>query len=218
MLDADEAATTALQRLASSGHSRAPVGVHGALDDVIGVVHLRDLLAGGDRPVRDVVSELCALPEAAAVLDALHVLQARRTQMAMVVDEHGGVSGIVTVEDLVEELVGEIYDESDRDVATVQRQPDGALVLPGSFPVHDLIDLGIDVELDSSYATVAGLVLAHLGRLPDAPGDAVTVGTWRIEVIGVAAHAVTEVKIQPTVEPTPIFGVHGKVTGPGWPW
>ena len=199
VIDADEMASTALLRLASSGHSRAPAGTHGVLDDVIGVVHLRDLLAGGDRPVREVATETCALPESVGVLDALHELQTRRLQMAVVVDEHGSTSGIVTVEDLVEELVGEIYDESDRDIMAVQRHPDGTIVLPGSFPVHDLVDLGIDVESDSSFATVAGLVLNHLGHIPDAPGETVTVGPWRIEVTAVAAHTITEVRIHPVV-------------------
>ncbi len=99
------------------------------------------------------------------MLTAMRELQVQHAQMAIVVNEHGGVAGIVTMEDLVEELVGEIYDETDRDLTTVRREPDGTIVLPGTFPIHDLHD--IDVELpDGDYATVAGLVLEHLGRIP----------------------------------------------------
>ena len=195
VLDADMPADKALPLLADSGHSRAPVGDHGALDDVIGVVHLRDLLCDGDQPVRELASELCAFPESVGVLDALHEMQTRRVQMAVVVDEHGSTAGIITVEDLVEELVGEIYDETDRDVIAVRRDPAGGMVIPGTFPVHDLEDIGVDDVPEGSYATVAGLVLDRLGRIPEAPGDRVTVGDWRLEVTGVERHAITEIRL-----------------------
>ena len=153
-----------------SGHSRAPVAHDGNLDDVVGLVHLRDLLDQGDRPVAELAGELVAFPETAGVLDVLHEMQTRRLQLALVVDEHGAAAGIVTVEDLLEELVGEIYDESDRDVVGVRREPDGSLVMPGRFPVHDLVDVGVDDMPEGSYATVAGLVLDLLGRVPQAAG------------------------------------------------
>ncbi|MBI1845113.1 MAG: HlyC/CorC family transporter, partial [Actinobacteria bacterium] len=143
VLDADASTDLALRQLAASGHSRAPVGVQGSLDDVVGVVHLRDLLGEGDQPVSEVMAETCAFPGTVAVLDALHELQARRVQMAVVVDEHGSTTGIITVEDLVEELVGEIYDETDRDVMAVRRESDGSMLVPGGFPVHDLPDIGL---------------------------------------------------------------------------
>ena len=195
VLDADQPVRDALTLLAASGHSRAPVGGRGSLDDLVGVVHLRDLLGDGERPVREAATELCVFPETVHVLDALHELQTRRVQMAAVVDEHGSPSGIITVEDLVEELVGEIYDETDRDVLNVRREDDGAIVMPGRFPVHDLPDVGVDGMPDGPYATVAGLVLDRLGRLPDGPGDHVAVGDWQLEITGVDGHAITEVRI-----------------------
>lgn len=85
----------ALDQLAASGHSRAPVGAQGALDDVVRVVHLRDLPGDGDRPPGEAASELCAFPESVGVLDAPHERHASRVQMAVVVDEHGSASGIV---------------------------------------------------------------------------------------------------------------------------
>jgi putative hemolysin len=197
VLDADWTAAQALHELVASGHSRAPVAHDRNLDDVVGVVHLRDLLDQGDRPVTEVAGELVAFPETAGVLDVLHEMQTRRVQLALVVDEHGAAAGIVTVEDLLEELVGEIYDESDRDVVGVRREPDGSLVMPGRFPVHDLVDVGVTGMPEGPYATVAGLVLDRLGRVPEQPGDRVVVAGRSIEVLAVDGRAITQVRIGP---------------------
>lgn len=196
VLDADIPTRIALEQLAASGHSRAPVGAHAGLDDVIGFVHLRDLLGDGERPTRDVASELCAFPESVRVLDALHQMQTNRVQMAVVVDEHGSTAGIVTVEDLIEELVGEIYDESDRDVIAVRHDDDGSMIVPGGFPIHDLVDIGVHEIPDGAYATVAGLVLDRLGRIPESTGDRVSVSGWQLEVTGVDGHAITELRLR----------------------
>lgn len=197
VLDAEQPGQDALSALAASGHSRAPVGVNGNLDEAIGVVHLRDLLGLGARPVGEVVAEIRAFPETAGVLDALHQMQQTRAQLAIVVDEHGSAAGIITMEDLVEELVGEIYDETDRDVLSVQRSDDGSMVLPGQFPVHDLVDIGIHDVADGPYTTVAGVILDRLGRVPEAAGDRVELDRWVLEVIGVHRHAITEVRATP---------------------
>jgi putative hemolysin len=122
VLTAGSGSADALEVLVASGHSRAPVAEGGDLDHVVGVVHLRDLIGAGATPVRDRAAPALFIPESAKVLDALRQLQEERQQLAVVVDEHGGGAGIVTVEDLLEELVGEIYDETDRDVAGVQRE------------------------------------------------------------------------------------------------
>jgi Transporter associated domain len=90
----------------------------------------------------------------------------------------------VTLEDLLEEIVGEIYDETDRDILAVRPMPDGSLVVPGTFPIHDLPDINVDVTdaVAGGYATIAGLVLAALGRLPTTPGDRVELARWTVEV------------------------------------
>lgn len=194
-LDAEASCRDALRDLAASGHSRAPVCVRGSLDDVIGVVHLRDLLSEDPEcTTRSVAAPAVVFPETAGVLDAMRDMQTGRTQLAVVVSEHGGAEGIVTIEDLVEELVGEIYDESDRDVLSVRRQADGSVVLPGRFPVHDLPDIGIEVP-EGDYATVAGLILSRLGRLPNGPGDVVEIDPWRLMVTAVDERAIIEVHI-----------------------
>lgn len=191
VVDASWSCEVALMRLAESGHSRAPVAEGGNLDEVIGVVHLRQLLGKGTQPLSTVVREIPVFPEAVRVLRALRRMQAERAQMALVIDEHGGASGIVTVEDLVEELVGEIYDETDPDLATVIREADGSMVVPGRFPIHDLSDIGVDLP-DGDYVTIAGLVLDQFGRIPSA-GESIIVDEWQIQVRAVRGHAVTEV-------------------------
>jgi len=196
-LAAEDRCVEVVDALAASGHSRAPVGRGGALDDVVGIVHLRDLLTDDPgRTVGDAALPAMILPETAGVLVALREMQKRRAQMAIVVDEHGAAEGIVTVEDLVEELVGEIYDETDRDVLSVRRLAGGVLVVPGRFPIHDLPDIGVSVP-DGPYTTVAGMVLSELQRIPEAPGDVVQVGDWRFVVTAVGANTVTEVRVEP---------------------
>ncbi len=197
-LPANAVVDEGIRRLVVTGHSRAPV-FRGDLDEVVGLVHLRDLLDASGR-VADHIRAALVLPESMGVLDALRRLQAERQQLAIVINEYGATEGIVTVEDLLEELVGEIYDEFDLDSQGVQRQPDGSLVLPGSFPVHDLPDLGISLP-EGPYATVAGLILDRLGRLPD-PGETIQVDRWRLEVLAVERNAITRVRLLPLDAPT----------------
>jgi putative hemolysin len=195
LIDAAASCPDARNALVDSGHSRAPVVTTGSLDDVIGVVHLRDLLSDDDGLTAGAVATPATIfPETLGALDALRQMQLAHVQMAVVVNEHGGAEGIVTMEDLVEELVGEIYDETDRDVLTIRREPDGSMLLPGRFPAHDLPDLGVEVP-DGQYATVAGFLLWQLQRIPDKPGDIVVVGPWRMEITGVDDRAITEVRL-----------------------
>jgi len=201
-LDAGTPAAQARVSLAGSGHSRAPVVRAGNLDDVIGVVALRDLVLA-ERTVDDAARPPYLLPDSLRVADALRRFKADREQLALVVDEHGAIDGIVTLEDLVEEIVGEIYDDTDRDVAGAHHEADGSIVVPGTFPVHDLPDLGIDADgvRDADYTTVAGLVIARLGRLPTHPGDTVSIDGWSAEVAGVERRAVTSVRLRRSATP-----------------
>lgn len=187
----------ALAKLADSGHSRAPVIGAGGLDDVVGVVHLRDLLSG-EGVAADHAKTAMFLPETLAVSHALRQMRAERSQLALVVDERGAIDGIITMEDLIEEVVGEIYDETDPDVQSVVTEADGAQLLPGTFPIHDLPDIGIDTDRieDSDYTTVAGLILDRLGRIPQAPGDVVTVDGLTLEVVTVRRRAITQVRLR----------------------
>lgn len=196
VLPPEASAGEALQLLASSNHTRAPVAQDGNLDEFLGVVHLRDLVDADGASVGELTQPAPAFPETAGVLDALRTMQAGRHQMAIVINEHGGTEGIVTVEDLLEELVGEIYDETDQDILAVREEPDGARVLPGRFPIHDLPDIAVELP-EGPYSTVAGLVLHQLGFIPEHPGDVVRLHGWELEVMAVAGRAITEVRLRP---------------------
>ncbi|NMO49886.1 HlyC/CorC family transporter [Actinoplanes sp. TBRC 11911] len=194
---ADLPAPKALTRLVEGGHSRAPVTGPLGLDDVLGVVHLRALF-DADGPVSDHMYEATFLPESLKVSDAMRQMRGRHQQLALVVDERGAIDGIVTMEDLVEEVVGEIYDETDRDVQSVIHEDDGAMLLPGTFPVHDLPDIGVDLEVlaDGDYTTVAGLVLSRLGHIPTVPGEVVEIDGHTAEVTEITGRAITRIRLR----------------------
>ncbi|WP_328853402.1 hemolysin family protein [Micromonospora globbae] len=203
-LDSGTTAEAARLVLAATGHSRAPVVRHGGLDDAVGVIHLRDLVGvPDDRPVDGYVRPPMLLPDSLPVVDALRQFKAERQHIALVVDERGAVEGIVTLEDILEEIVGEIYDETDRDVRAVRTDPDGALRLPGTFPVHDLPAVGVDLpgRPTGDYTTVAGLVLAGLGHIPTVAGEDVVVDGWRLEVARIDHRAIAEVRLRRSTGP-----------------
>ncbi|HEY9494768.1 MAG TPA: hemolysin family protein [Intrasporangium sp.] len=186
--------------LAQQGHSRAPVMRGNNRDDVIGVAHWAQLLDDDhERHVGEVATPALVLPDTAKVSATLRRFKAERQQLAVVIDEHGSVDGIVTLEDLLEEVVGEIYDETDSDSMDVAKAEDGSVTLPGTFPIHDLQDVGVETNLvrHAEYTTVAGLVLHRLGRIPTEPGDTVDIDGWTVEVTAVGHHAITEVRLVP---------------------
>jgi putative hemolysin len=192
-LPVDAPTKQARAELVGAGHSRAPV-FEGDLDDVRGVVHLIDLV-DEEGPVAAHMRPATVIPEAVSVLDALRRLRTDRQQMAVVVNEHGATEGIVTVEDLLEEIVGDLYDEFDPDLGTVEQEEGGALVLPGDYPVHDLPDLGVSLP-EGPYATVAGWALARLGHIPQSH-ERVEADGWRVEVLEVEKRAIKRVRMCP---------------------
>jgi putative hemolysin len=206
-LPTDMSTGDGLRAVIAAGHSRAPVVGPSGLDDVIGVVHIRDLL-DATGPVGARARPGMFLPDTLRVSEAMRQMRQDRQQMALVVDEHGAIDGIITMEDLVEEVVGEIYDETDRDVTAVEREPDGTILLPGSFPIHDLPDIGVDIgvnigEVSSRpYTTVAGLVLARLGHIPTTAGETVDLGVYIAEIDEVNGHAIMRLRLRPHADPS----------------
>ncbi|WP_432982361.1 hemolysin family protein [Dactylosporangium sp. CA-233914] len=183
----------AAAELAASGHARAPVIENGDLDSAAGIVHWADLVRAPGGTVRDVMRPALLLPESLPVADALQRFKAERQELALVVDERGAIDGIVTLTDAVAEVVGSV---AGHDAGSpVSRNPDGTVLLPGTFPIHDLEDVRIQLEIapDAPFTTVAGLVLARLGKLPDAPGETVTVQDWRFTVSQVRGRAITAI-------------------------
>jgi putative hemolysin len=186
-LDASMTASRAAKQVADSNWSRFPVAGRDQ-DDVVGFVHVRDLFlpnhpAGRAATVGDLAREVKRLPGTAGVLTALSEMRRENHHLAIVIDEYGGTDGIVTLEDLIEEVIGEIYDEYDEEVAPDARQPPG-----GPREVDGLLNLDDFAEVtglqlpDGPYETVAGYVLADLGRLPEV-GDAVEVEGRTLSVV-----------------------------------
>ena len=170
-----------LEQLLTSRHSRVPVFA-GEIDDVAGIAYLRDassfMLRRPDEaesaPVTRIMKPAIFVPEVQRADKLLRQMQRESNHLALVVDEYGGISGLVTLEDLIEELLGEITDEHDRDAPEVVAQEDGSFLVNARLSVEDLGEL-FDLELeDDDVDTVGGLVAKHLGRLPE-PGDTVTV-------------------------------------------
>ena len=140
--------------------------------------------------------EALFVPESKAVDDLLAEMRARKTHMAVVVDEFGGTDGIATLEDLLEEIVGEIYDEHDEAEAGLEVGPDGSVGLDGGVSFADLLsglDLD-DLEEDEEYDTVAGYVIGTLGRIPE-PGDRVPLGDVRLEVAELIERRITRLTL-----------------------
>nr|WP_281496904.1 hemolysin family protein [Ornithinimicrobium sp. F0845] len=174
--------------LMSSSHSRFPVTGR-SVDDILGFVHIRDVLAVpvGDWPTRriaDITRPIVALPGSLHVLPAMNRLRAEKQQIALVVDEYGGTDGIVTMEDLVEEVVGEIYDEydagTDPEDTTLRRGE--SLDVDGSLNIEEFEELTGVESSSENYDTVGGLVLERLGRLAEV-GDTVEHEGLRLEVL-----------------------------------
>jgi CBS domain containing-hemolysin-like protein len=171
-LPATATADQAVALSVEAGRSRIPVLGQG-IDDVVGVLFIRDLLplfdedGGGDRPIADLVRPAFIVPEAMPVLDLMREMQNDRDHLAVVVDEFGGTAGLVTMEDLLEEIVGEITDESDEEVPMITAVGEGEYLIDGRVGVDELEDLiGIEVP-DEDWDTVGGLLLGLAGRVPE---------------------------------------------------
>jgi putative hemolysin len=205
----------ALEHFRRTGFSRIPV-FHEDPDSVIGVVLLKDLLGpigdgrGSELAVRHARTPYF-VPETKPILDLLQEMRASHNHMVIVVDEHGGTAGVATIEDIVEEVVGEIADEFDPDYRYIDRLPDGAWLVDGRLPVSDSRDkLGLDIEESEEYDTLAGWVLSRLGHIP-VVGETVRAANGVVRVQLVRRRRVARLKV--TVEGLGGEAAEGKEQG-----
>jgi CBS domain containing-hemolysin-like protein len=200
-LDANWPADRIVAEVAGSRHSRFPV-YEDTVDNISGVLHLRDLfefLARSDGlegfDLRSIVKEPHFIPESKKVDDALREMQRVKGHMAVVLDEYGGTAGIVTIEDMLEEIVGEIQDEYDDEARQVHQREDGSYVVTANLPLDDLCEL-LDVHLEAEDVdTVGGFVVNALGRIPE-PSDVLELEGLRFTVLSVERKRIGRVKVE----------------------
>lgn len=182
------------------GHSRLPV-YEKSPDHILGILYVKDLIGAfiSDEtsiPVSSLVREALFVPETMRIADLFDVMRGKRVHMAIVIDEYGGTAGLVTLEDLIEEIVGEIQDEYDDESALIQKEPDGSYLVRGQMGLEDLSEmLGYPFE-SSDMDSVGGLILSLAGRFPD-KGQRLPYGHWEFQVLEVEDHRIKLVRISP---------------------
>ena len=187
-------------RLADIGHMRVPV-YRGDLDHIVGVLYFKDVLRVviDNQPwtVPALLHPPLYVPETVQISRVLRTLQQRHLNMAIVVDEHGGVAGLVTIEDLLEQLVGDLPDEAQPEAnAAVARLPDGALVVQGNTPLWDLREqYELPVEEETDYQTLAGMLLMRLGHIPQG-GESITERGYTFTVVDMHGPRIARVKVE----------------------
>ena len=200
-VDVQETVEAALRRCISTGHSRLVVTEEDNQDRVKGIVHVNQLVKlmlaeGDDAHFEALVREAPLVPETKPLDDLLADLQRERTELAIVIDEYGRTAGIVTIEDIIEEVVGEITDETDPAGGAVRRLANGDWFVRGHVAVTDLEDYGLELPVDTdAYNSVGGFVFAQLGRLPKR-GDTVSANGYSIRVESVRQNRIEAVRIR----------------------
>lgn len=201
-LDASGVVTSSLRQALQAGYSRLPV-MEENIDDVVGIAYAKDLMRAeqegrGSDAVRNHVRPAHFVPETKRLTAMLREMQDHRYHLSVVVDEYGSTVGLVTLEDLIEELVGEIVDEYDVEEPTVERLGDGSVVVTGRMSLEDADEL-LGAELpEGAWDTVGGLFLDLVGRVPS-EGEAVEVDGFRLVAERVSQHRIGRVKIERTV-------------------
>jgi len=203
VVDADVTVDEAIRMAISAGKSRLPA-YHETTDDIVGLVFLKDLVTRsgsgeGNESVRHVLRHANFVPESKRIAELLRAMQTEKFHMAIVIDEHGGTAGLVTMEDLLEEIVGEITDEYDADEPRVERLPGGALRVPGRTPIDEINEL-LGEELPSGeWDTVGGLVFDALGHVPT-EGECARVNGFVFCAERVQGRRIVTVRVTPAPE------------------
>ena len=198
-LPVDAAGETVRRTVIEAGHTRIPI-YHGDIDNIVGVLHAKDLLAGTDPPrvdLRQIMRKPLFIPETKPLDDLLREFKARKSHMAIVLDEYGGTAGLVTVEDLIEEIVGDISDEYDEaESILMKRMDDGAVEVDGRMYIDDLNDaLALALPEEEGYDTVAGYVSSELGVIP-AAGETLAAHGAVFTVLAADDRRITRLRVQ----------------------
>ena len=201
-LEREASARDLIDLASTTGHSRFPVTGEDA-DDIVGVVHLkRGIGVPVERrdqvPVSALMVEPVRVPETMALDRLILQLRGRGLQFGSVIDEYGGTAGIVTLEDAVEELVGELSDEHDRQRSDLLQYADGSLAFSGLTRPAELEEFGLSIAEDEDYDTVSGFLMSELGRIPKT-GDQVEISGGRLVVLKMEARRVDRIKFEPVV-------------------
>jgi CBS domain containing-hemolysin-like protein len=204
----------ALQAFDDTGFSRIPI-YHDRIDNIIGILNIKDVFAAlvadkRDTPVKELMFEPYFIPETKKIDDLLKELQLRRVHLAVVLDEYSNFVGVITVEDILEELVGDILDEFDSEEPAIVKAGEGVYIIDGQIWVEDLNkDLGIDLPLAESYETVGGLIIDRLGHIPH-QGERVSLSEQHITlvVLLMQGHRIVKIKVvlQEGSSSTPLKG------------
>lgn len=199
----DQSAADVVQLAVKTGHSRFPV-IEDSSDDVVGMVHLK-LAAAVPRekrqevPTSALMVEALRVPETMALATLMIELRAKGLQLAIVVDEYGGTAGLATLEDVVEELVGELVDEHDRARAGITLGANSSLLFPGMMRPDELQEMSVSIPEDGAYETVAGFIMSELGRVPES-GDRIELATGTLVVERMDGRRVDRVRFTPLIE------------------
>ncbi|MEO0067123.1 MAG: hypothetical protein RJB63_248 [Actinomycetota bacterium] len=203
VLHKDDSVADVIAISIKTGHSRFPI-IEDSSDDVVGIAHVKRAAAiprekRADVQVTAIMVDALRVPETMRLETLMVELRAKGLQMAIVVDEYGGVAGLTTLEDLVEELVGELVDEHDRAKAGVTRGANSSVLFPGMTRPDELLEMAIKVPADGAYETVSGFLMSALGRIPSV-GDSVEIedGTLRVERMD--GRRVDRVRFSPTIQ------------------
>ena len=198
-LQAGEPLRRVLDTIKARGHSRIPI-YEETIDNIVGIVYAKDLLRhmdGGslEEPARTISRPPHFIPESKKINELLHEMQRDKVHMAIVVDEYGGTAGIVTIEDLLEEIVGEIQDEYDLEERSIERLDDHEAIFDARVSIHDVNEtLGVSLA-DGEYDTVGGLVYDKLGKIP-VVGDEIQVDGLTVTVLSTSGKRIRKVRIR----------------------
>jgi putative hemolysin len=209
-VEVDDTPREAMQKVMDAGHSRAPV-FENTIDNIVGILYVKDLLAHwlaheAEPPeLRQLLRDVYYVPESKPVSDLLRELRHKRVHIALVVDEYGGTAGLVTIEDILEEIVGEIQDEHDAEEFYMDRLSETAYIFSARMDLDDINDM-MDIELPTDESdTIGGLVYNSLGRIPHisdvVPGESFGVPDIRLTVLDVDGRRIQRVKVERSLPP-----------------